>query len=177
MEEKAMVIGENAGAMATIGNAENQQPPAIFGQEEGQRFYSSIVLDKNSENYRSIAAKVIKAMANPDKKLDEVANVMVLYVEHIVAHDVNIVDDSGLEVPAVRVVMVMENGQTVAGVSTGFKASLSNLMAIIGQPPYSPSLPLIVNRVKTRRNYNTFNIIMADETLKEVQKLDKFGKK
>lgn len=128
---------------------------AIFDPNK-TKFWSSLTGESLQEQ-----AAILKAMSNPDYKLDDIAEKKILMAKHILAHSVQMITDAGEIVDADRVVMILENGETVAAVSTGFKAGVTNLMNVVGKPPYVPALPLVVTRVKTRRGFNTFNLGIA----------------
>lgn len=148
-------------------NDETGKSVEIFSGE-GSRFFSSIV---NSS--RESGALILKAMANPTATLKAVADKKILYVTDVLAHDVKMVSEDGEVQDAIRVVLICENGDTVAGVSSGLRASLTNLMNVIGKPPWNPSLPVFIASVTTRRGFNTFNILVATDDVK----LPAFGKK
>jgi hypothetical protein len=147
------------------GQPQGIKTPEIF-QSPDARFYSSI-----PQSDRKTAALLIKALTTPTAKIDDIAKTHALYLKHVVAHDVTISTDTG-DVEGVRVVLIMEDNSTIAGVSIGLKEGLSNIMMVVGKPPYNPALPLVIMPVKTRRGFNTFNILIADED----NKLIPFGK-
>lgn len=129
---------------------------AIFNPDE-IRFFSS--LDRNTNEGKQ---RTLKALGTSDYTLKNVAEKKVMMVEHIVAHTVQLTNDDGTISDADRIIMVMEDGQTVSGCSKGFKSSMSNLIAVYGKPPFAPALPIVVMDVTTRNGNNTFNLSIAD---------------
>ncbi len=130
----------------------------IFNPEQ-TRFYSS--LPQTTMQEKGI---VLKALGNSDFTIKNVADKKILMVEHILAHGIELVsEETGKVEKADRIVMIMEDGQTLSGCSKGFKSSVTNLMAIYGQPPFSPALPIIVCAIETRKGRGTFNLGIAED--------------
>jgi NACalpha-BTF3-like transcription factor len=131
---------------------------AIFNPEN-IAFYTSI--DRSTLEGK---AKVFKALGNSDYSLKNVAEKKVMLITDIVAHNVELVNEqTGLAETADRIIMVMEDGQTVSGCSKGFKSSITNMLAVYGKPPFSPALPLVVMCVQTRKGRETFNLMVATD--------------
>lgn len=124
-------------------------------------FYSSV----QNQSFED-RAKTLAALGNPDYKLADIADKNVLCVTDVVAHKVKLTDMNTGEVrPADRVVLLLANGQTVAGVSDGFKQSLQNVFSLFGRPSWLSKdmpngLPLVVNRVACKKG-NTYNVNVA----------------
>lgn len=130
----------------------------IFNPEQ-TRFYSSLPNGTMQEK-----GVILKALGNSDYTLKNVADKKILMVKHILAHGIELVsEETGEKEQADRIVMIMEDGQTISGCSKGFKSSVTNLMAIYGQPPFSPALPIIVCAVETRKGRGTFNLGIAED--------------
>lgn len=62
---------------------------------------------------------------------------------------------------AVRTCFIAEDGTSVACLSTGVAQGLANMVSHMGSGPYVPELRLRIVKVKTRRGYNTYNLIPA----------------
>lgn len=131
---------------------------AIFNPD-AISFYTSI--DRSTNEGK---AKVLKALGNSDYNLKKVADKMIIQVTDMVAHRVELVsEETGLTEEADRIILIMEDGQTLSGCSKGFKSSVTNLMAVYGKPPFAPSLPIVVNSVETRKGRGTFNLSIAGD--------------
>jgi hypothetical protein len=131
---------------------------AIFNPEN-IAFYTSI--DRSTSEGK---AKVFKALGNSDYSLKNVVEKKVMLITDIVAHNVELVNETtGLPEAADRIIMVMEDGQTVSGCSKGFKSSITNMLAVYGKPPFSPALPIVVMSVQTRKGRETFNLMVATD--------------
>lgn len=137
----------------------------IFNPEQ-TRFYSSLPNKTMQEK-----GVILKALGNSDYTLKNVADKKIIMVTDILAHGIELIsEESGLPEQADRIVMIMEDGQTLSGCSKGFKSSVTNLMAIYGHPPFNPPLPVIVCAVETRKGRGTFNLGIAgdDNTLPRI---------
>lgn len=122
-------------------------------------FYTSI--DRSTLDGK---AKVFKALGNSDFSLKNVVEKKVMLVTDIVAHNVELTNEqTGLTETADRIILVMEDGQTVSGCSKGFKSSVTNMLAVYGKPPFSPALPIVVMGVQTRKGRETFNLMVATD--------------
>jgi hypothetical protein len=82
-------------------------------------------------------------------------------VQHIVAHRVTVIDNDGVPIPAVRIVLASGNGKAYYCVSEGVKESLRILAQFYGTPPWTPPLELTVNQIKTARNRRTYTLTPA----------------
>lgn len=128
---------------------------AIFNPSE-IRYYSSLPSDTMESK-----ALILKALGNSDYTLKSVAEKKVVMLQNIIAHGIELTNEAGELEHAARIVFVLENGETLSGCSKGFKSSVTNLMAIYGQPPYADPLPIVVRDVTTRKGNNTFNLSVA----------------
>lgn len=67
-------------------------------------------------------------------------------------------EETGDEVPALRVVLMGTDGDTMSFVSVGVAASLDLIRTLRGDGPYDPPIPIVVVPVKTRHGYNTLKL-------------------
>lgn len=67
-------------------------------------------------------------------------------------------DETGEELPALRVVLIGAGEETMSFVSTGIAASLDLIRTLRGDGPYEPEIPVIVVPVKTRHGFNTLKL-------------------
>lgn len=70
--------------------------------------------------------------------------------------------------PAVRVVLIDDENETLSFSSVGVAASLDLIRTLRGDGPYEPPIPVTFSRVKTRRGFNT--IKMRPEVKASVKK-------
>lgn len=113
---------------------------------EGQRVWTSLDVSDPKK-----AAKFLRAKAQADFGYDDVAG-QNFNVTDAILHDVNIVDDDSGEVkPAVRTVLICDDGSTVAFVSKGIVSGLRDLWRIFGAMPWQPARTLTVLRAKAKR--------------------------
>jgi len=82
----------------------------------------------------------------------------VLYLQHYLAHKVEVVTDSGEAVDAVRLVLIDEDGKRYSTVANGARSSFANLIAIFGMPPFNPPIKIEAREIKTRRGFYTLNL-------------------
>lgn len=153
--------GDFGKEIATVKEEQHEGVVAIFDQSPAA-FYSSI--DSRNATMGD-KAKVLAALGDPTFKVADVTN-KILCVTDVVAHRVKIADmNTGETRPADRIVLILADGQTVAGVSDGFKQSLNNVMGLFGQPSWKTAenpngLPLIIKSVTCKRGH-TYNLIVA----------------
>lgn len=68
-------------------------------------------------------------------------------------------DDKSREyMPVIRVVLIAQDGKTLAFTSDGVVASLDMIRALRGDGPYDPPLPVVVKEVKTRRGFRLYKL-------------------
>lgn len=170
--EKTIDIPQEEKAVSLI-QEQHGNAVAIFSSGANQ-FYSSFTASTQAEK-----AKLLNAMQNPTYKLDQVEKVNVIMAQDIVAHKVQLTDmNTGEAIIADRIIIVCPNGETVAGVSKGFKGGISNIMNVFGQPStWESPLPLYISSVKTRNGNNTYNInVLFDSPLPKIGEIKKGGK-
>lgn len=88
------------------------------------------------------------------ESLDDHVN-EVISVQDVVIQPVEMVDDkTGEVVHRNRIVLVTPAGEAFGCVSSGVETSLRNLFAIVGMPPWTPSIDFKVVKKKGRNGYN-----------------------
>jgi hypothetical protein len=138
---------------------------AVFNPDES-KFWTSLKNDTLADK-----AQILNAMQNPDFKLADIQGSKVIMAKDILAHSVQLSDmNTGEMFIADRIVIICPNGQTVAGVSKGFKAGITNIFNIFGTPDkWNEPLPLFLRQVSTKKGH-TYNINVLYDS-----KLDKIG--
>jgi hypothetical protein len=66
--------------------------------------------------------------------------------------------ETGEDRPALRVVLIDDNDETLSFVSVGIAASLDTIRTLKGDGPYSPTIPLVIVPLKTRSGFNTYKL-------------------
>lgn len=66
--------------------------------------------------------------------------------------------DTGVESPAIRVVLIDDEMETLAFASVGIAASLDLIRTLRGDGPYAPPIPVVFKRVQTRRGFSTIKM-------------------
>jgi hypothetical protein len=67
-------------------------------------------------------------------------------------------EETGDEQPALRIILIDDNDETMTFVSVGIAASLDLIRTLRGDGPYSPPIPLIVLPIKTRKGFQTLKL-------------------
>lgn len=84
----------------------------------------------------------------------------VMKVVHLVQHQVSIlVKETGVSVPKMRTVFVLEGGEAYAVVSDGVDASLPVIFSAIGLPPWNPPASLVIMTARTRAGYRVYKLV------------------
>jgi hypothetical protein len=86
-------------------------------------------------------------------------NAQPIKMVHALTHFVQLVNDDGETVDAVRCVIIDDQGKTYSTVANGARSSIMNLFSIFGMPPFNPPLEIEAKEVKTRRGFFTLNIV------------------
>jgi hypothetical protein len=136
----------------------------------GVKFWTSAKRETMQEK-----AQIIASMNNPTYKLGDVVGKRVILAKDILAHKVQLVDETTGEVTeADRIVIIAPNGETVAGVSVGLKSCINNIMNVFGLPTWEEGLPLFVEQVNTRKGNRTYSVSVAlDSKLPKIGELAK----
>lgn len=123
------------------------------GNDKGKEFYTS--LDLGTREGKMLA---FKAMSNPTLKNEALKNTA-FEVKHIFKHSVKLEDEkTGEEVETDRIVLINEQGHTVAFVSGGAITSVENLIQIFGPAPWDPPIPVKLEEVNTRKGRRAYNL-------------------
>ncbi len=115
------------------------------------------------------AAQMTHFMSAGDYRISDVIG-QEIALRHVFAHRVrvrNVDEESGevTYVPADRVVLVDDDGETYQGVSDGIVQSLLAIFAMpgIGHPAtWTEPLPVVVKQTSVRNQWRTFRIVVAD---------------
>lgn len=76
-------------------------------------------------------------------------------VKKVAVKDAN----SGDTIPAVRLVLIDPDGETLAFVSMGAVLSLDMLRQLKGDGPYDPPIPVYVREIKTRQGWRLYKFV------------------
>lgn len=138
-EEKAVVVAEEIGS----GNAF----VAAFEQQNGAMLYCSRKAETPEEK-----AVIYNAINNPDVKLaDHVNNVIVM--RDIIVQSVNVMNEkTGEPVAAPRVTIIDTDGNSYSCVSVGVYNALLNICGIFGRPSWPDGLPVKVRQINRGSN-------------------------
>lgn len=99
--------------------------------------------------------RLAKGLRQPKLSSDDIIDHDVL-VEHVMCHGVELAHpETGELVAAVRTVLYLTDGDTVAFVSTGVFQSLSLLARVYGPPPWNGGRKVRLFRQKTRKGFRT----------------------
>lgn len=100
---------------------------------------------------------LLNAMDNTEANLRDICGT-VLDIENIVCHSIRLQTDSGEEIDAVRTVLIATDGKCYATVGDGVRASLAKMFAVLGMPPWKPSIKVSPKEVTTRRGYRVLKL-------------------
>lgn len=105
-------------------------------------------------------AAIVQHLQGSDAaSLGDSAN-LIVEVHHILAHRVETLDTSTGELVDVdRIVLVREDGTSIACASSGIKRSLQVIFGLYGLPPYSPPLSVRIQPKKTRQGRTTYLLV------------------
>jgi hypothetical protein len=113
------------------------------------------------------------------KRLDDVLN-QTLLLKGAIAHHATVEVEGGEMMQCVRVVLILNDGTTIAGVSDGLVASVRDLVTNFGEGPWPKPLPIIPRQVKTRKGYRTYKLEVdasADQFLEQREEALSRGRK
>lgn len=126
-----------------------------------QKVYTSL-------NIETLEGKVaaLKAMSQPDVANEELQG-KVFYLQDIFIHTVELEnEETGEKQECRRAVLISPEGLTTAFVSEGIVRGLQNLMALFGNAPWDPALPVEIKQIKTARGRRTYNLALDETKLK-----------
>ena len=124
--------------------------PAQLSNPTSTQMYCSIPNDGSAKS----KASIYNAINSPDEKLSEHIG-EVLELIHIVAHEVQLVDEeTGELVRVLRTILVDKNGKSYEAVSGGVANSISRLLQIFGQPAEWTEPIKVKAKQKATRNGN-----------------------
>lgn len=83
----------------------------------------------------------------------------VFRVRHVLVHRVELLDEeTGALEDVDRLVLVLDDGRTVAAVSRGMLSSVQLLCAAYGMPPWTPGLEVKVTQKNTRKGRRLYQL-------------------
>ena len=119
-------------------------------------FLTSIPDDGSRDN----RIKIYNAVNKSGEKIDDHKG-EVLNITNFAAHKVELADDDGVIIEALRIVLIAEDGTCYESVSKGVMSSLEKIFSIVGVAPWTPALPIIPKEVKTRKGYKVLTLELA----------------
>lgn len=129
----------------------------------------------NVENVHGRRA-LMKMRCRADRPGDELVGQLV-HVTHAMVHEVHLTKEDGAETVSLpRTVFFAADGSTLAFVSMGAYESLRFILAIYGQGPWEPPLPVRVRQVKTRSGFRTYELLVEEEVPADAPAAKKGGK-
>lgn len=128
-------------------------------------------LDRTNEAQKMI---LIRALQQADKDIDSIINQPVRITDFLAYDCPFSVAGSGEIVNGVRVVLILDNGETVGTASKGIFDSLRMLIGVLGMGPWHPGLGVVVRQITTRRGRRTYQLEYYSEV---PSKQDKKGNK
>lgn len=141
--------------------SENNNMVAVI---DGQNFI--VDLTSASSQYSSVVAqtplekaKLYSMVNNPTKRLADMIN-LTINVKDIYCEVVECTQESTGELIACpRIVLIDEEGESYQCVSLGIHGAIKKLIAALGEPTWSPAVPLLVRQVaKGERKFLTLDI-------------------
>jgi Phage Single-stranded DNA-binding protein len=88
-----------------------------------------------------------------------------ILVSDVLIHPVRFEDDAtGEVVDAFRTVLFMVDGRSFASVSSGVNKSIALLIKTFGPPTWKGGLPLLLERIATRRGRSRYRLTLRDVT-------------
>lgn len=86
----------------------------------------------------------------------------VINLNNVVAQVVEVENQDGLMVEAVRVILVSDDDKAYAGLSDGLFRSIQNLFGVLGMPnEWDAALPVVVTEEKSRKGFKFFTLKIA----------------
>lgn len=154
-QETQVVTAEASAPVAAVVPAESQYPSTVVDTFTGRsvQLYSSIVDDGTRES----KIKIYNAMNETDAKLSDCVN-MTLEITDLVAFPVDIVQEDGEIISAMRMIFVGVDGKTYASVATGVFSSLQKIIGVVGPAPWTPALKLTPINQPTRNGFKTLTL-------------------
>lgn len=156
----------------------NENAPALIDTPEGQivapssntlaekflsgasNFLTSLVDDGSP----SSKALIFNAMNDNDGNVSDVLDAGgTLRVTDFMAYPVQLVNQDGELVDAIRCVLVTDEGETYGTVANGVFSSLQKIAAVCGMAPWNPALVVRPVRKKTRNGFYTMTLRLEAE--------------
>lgn len=156
--EETAVQPYNEGGLVSLDGYSQPSLTALFENPQSV-FYSSIKNDGTRESQ----IRLYNALNGSDiKRVKE--QLAPFEVTDLVAHYVEMTNDETGEIEQVtRVVLISPNGERYHSVAKGVVNSMQQIVAIVGQAPWSPPIKLVQQRVTTRKGRETITLGLVAE--------------
>jgi len=144
--QQLAIISDDNGRTLLVNPKDPAYLLAQFEAGNTGAFFSSI---QNPTGDRNVAIKMYNAISDT-LPLREYVNTP-LAITDIMAHPVDLLDEkTGEVVPAIRTILIDQDGTAYAAVSEGIRSSITRLVQVAGQLPWSPPLHMIAVQKPTR---------------------------
>lgn len=117
--------------------------------------YCSMKVESKEDKMR-----LFNAMTNPDHRLGDCIN-DVIAVKDIYAETVYMKnEDTGIESPTPRVILIADNGESYACVSVGVFSSIKKMIAVFGAPTWEEPIKVkVLQLTKGNRKMLTLSVV------------------
>jgi Phage Single-stranded DNA-binding protein len=142
---------------ATTSSGAVQNATPAYSPLGGLQFQVWASLDLTDERNKVKVLEAIQSANDPKRVGDAVGQT--LDIQDVIVHRVEFADEDGVAVDAERVVFLTPKGEMWACVSSGVVRSVQLLAGMYGMPPWKPAMKVQVQQRRTRRGFQTLQLI------------------